>query len=110
MDRVKDKVAIVTGGANGIGRAISDLLAEEGAFVLVADIERESGDETVAAIRSRGGQAEFCQADASRSDEVARAVQAAASWNGRIDILCNNAAYLSPDFHAALESTDTEWQ
>jgi NAD(P)-dependent dehydrogenase (short-subunit alcohol dehydrogenase family) len=110
MNRVRDKVAIVTGGANGIGRAISELLAEEGARVLVADIEHPSGSEAVAEIQANGGRAEFCRTDVSLPDEVNRAVGMAAAWNGRIDILCNNAAYLSEDFHAALESTQEEWR
>jgi NAD(P)-dependent dehydrogenase (short-subunit alcohol dehydrogenase family) len=110
MDRLKDKIAIVTGGANGIGKAIGELFAEEGAWVLVADIERERGEETVRGIRAKGGQAEFRHADVSKLEDVRRAVATAAAHNGRIDILCNNAAYLDPDFHAALESTEEEWR
>ena len=110
MDRLKDKIAIVTGGANGIGKATGELFAEEGAWVLVADIEREPGEETVRGIRAKGGQAEFCHADVSKLEDVRRAVATAAAHNGRIDILCNNAAYLDPDFHAALESTEEEWR
>lgn len=110
MDRLKDKIAIVTGGANGIGKAIGELFAEEGAWVLVADIEREPGEETVRGIRAKGGQAEFCHADVSKLEDVRRAIATAAAHNGRIDILCNNAAYLDPDFHAALESTEGEWR
>ncbi|HZT37066.1 MAG TPA: glucose 1-dehydrogenase [Bryobacteraceae bacterium] len=110
MDRVKDKIAIVTGGANGIGRAISELLAEEGARVLIADIESDRGEETAAAIRAAGGRADFCLTDVSNIQDVHRAVKFAAAWDGRIDILCNNAAYLSPDFHAALDSTEQEWR
>ena len=110
MDRVKGKVAIVTGGANGIGKAICELFAEEGAWVLIADIEEGPGQETVRSIRAAGGQAEFCRADVSNQEDVKRAVAMAAAHNGRIDILCNNAAYLGPDFHAAVESTDMEWR
>src|SRR6266498_863050 len=110
MDRLKDKVAIVTGGANGIGKAIGELFAEEGAWVLVADIEREAGEETVRGIQAKGGQAQFCHADVSKLEDVRRAVAMAAAHNGRIDILCNNAAYLDPDFHAVLESTEEEWR
>jgi NAD(P)-dependent dehydrogenase (short-subunit alcohol dehydrogenase family) len=109
MDRLKDKVAIVTGGANGIGRAICELFAEEGAWVLVVDIEQQAGQSVVDAIHARGGKAQFSKADVSNQEEVRAAVESAAAYNGRIDILCNNAAYLSPDFHAALESTDEEW-
>jgi NAD(P)-dependent dehydrogenase (short-subunit alcohol dehydrogenase family) len=108
MDRLKDKVAIVTGGANGIGKATSELFAEEGAWVLVADIEDEPGNATVRGIRGKGGAAEFCHADVSSTADVARAVGIAAGRNGRIDILCNNAAYLG-DFHDILGSTDDEW-
>jgi NAD(P)-dependent dehydrogenase (short-subunit alcohol dehydrogenase family) len=110
MDRIKSKVAIVTGGANGIGRAICELFADEGAWVLIADIEEAGGKELVASIRAKGGEAEFCRTDVSNPADVQRAVVMAAAHNGRIDILCNNAAYLSPDFHAALESTDEEWR
>jgi len=109
MNRLKDKVVIVTGGANGIGKAISELCAEEGAWVLVSDIEDEAGKAAVQGIREKGGAAEFCHADVSLPADVARAVAAAAARNGRIDILCNNAAYLAPDFHDILESTEDEW-
>lgn len=108
MDRLRDKIAIVTGGANGIGKAIADLFAEEGAWVVVVDVEGEAGNATVAEIRQRGGSAEFCQGDVSNPSDVANAVAIAAARNGRIDILCNNAAYLGK-FHGILESTDEEW-
>lgn len=110
MDRVKGKVAIVTGAANGIGKAISELLAEEGAWVLVADIEDDPGQATVNAIRGKGGQAEYFHADVSNREDVQRAIAMAAAHNGRIDILVNNAAYLDPEFHGVLESTDKEWR
>jgi NAD(P)-dependent dehydrogenase (short-subunit alcohol dehydrogenase family) len=109
MDRLKDKVAVVTGAANGIGKAVSELFAEEGAWVLVADIEDEAGNTTVRGIREKGGTAEYCHADVSLPADVARAVGMAAAKTGRIDILCNNAAYLAPDFHDILESTEDEW-
>jgi NAD(P)-dependent dehydrogenase (short-subunit alcohol dehydrogenase family) len=107
MNRLQNKIAVVTGGANGIGRAISQLFAEEGAWVLVADVEEDAGIATVHGIRDSGGAAEFCRADVSSISDVTRAVATAAA-HGRIDILCNNAAYLG-NFHAILESTDEEW-
>ena len=108
MDRLKDKIAIVTGGANGIGRAISELFAAEGAWVLVADIEDGPGEETVRGMRAQGGQGEFLRTDVSRPEDAARAVKLAAGRTGRIDVLCNNAAYLG-EFHAIVESTPEEW-
>ncbi len=110
MDRLKGQVAIVTGGANGIGRATSELFAEEGAWVLVADIEDGPGEETASGIRAKGGQAGFLHTDVSNRAGVERAVARAATVNGRIDILVNNAAYLADDFHGALDSTDEEWR
>jgi NAD(P)-dependent dehydrogenase (short-subunit alcohol dehydrogenase family) len=110
VDRIKDKVAIVTGGANGIGKAICERFAQEGAWVLVVDLEEQSGQNTVAAIQASGGRAQFFRADVSSQTKVESAIAAAAAYNGRIDILCNNAAYLSSGFHGALDSTDEEWQ
>ena len=109
MDRLKDKVSIVTGGANGIGKAISELFAEDGAWVLVSDIDDEAGSATVQGIREKGGAADFSHTDVSRTAEVAHAVEVAAARNGRIDILCNNAAYLGVEFHDILGSTEEEW-
>jgi NAD(P)-dependent dehydrogenase (short-subunit alcohol dehydrogenase family) len=110
MNRLTDKVAIVTGGANGIGKAICERFAKEGAWVLVADIEEDAGQKVAADILANGGRSVFCRTDVSNREDIQHAVEIAAAQTGRIDILCNNAAYLSPDFHAALESTDEEWR
>ncbi|HEY7303958.1 MAG TPA: glucose 1-dehydrogenase [Bryobacteraceae bacterium] len=108
MGRLEGKVAIVTGAANGIGRAIAEIFAEERASVLVADIEQDAGERCAEEICSRGGKALFCRVDVSVPEEVSQAVKAAASWNGLIDVLCNNAAYMGP-YHAVVESTQEEW-
>jgi NAD(P)-dependent dehydrogenase (short-subunit alcohol dehydrogenase family) len=108
MKRLELKTAIVTGAAHGIGRAIAELYAEEGARVVLADIDEEAGEAAADAIRRTGANATFCKADVSSQDDAARAVTLAAGESGRVDVLCNNAAYLG-EFHAVTESTPDEW-
>ncbi|MCC6444826.1 MAG: glucose 1-dehydrogenase [Armatimonadetes bacterium] len=109
MNRLDGKTAIVTGGANGIGQAICQIFAEEGAWVMVADIDEAAGEATAEGIRQKGGQALFCPTDVSSQEDTARAAQAAIRERGRIDVLCNNAAYLG-DFHSITEAGDEEWE
>ena len=82
---------MVTGGAAGIGRAIATALAREGADVVVADVDEEWGQETVALIRETGRRAEFSEVDVSSEDGVRRMIDAAVSELGGLDILVNNA-------------------
>ncbi|MGH9693424.1 MAG: SDR family NAD(P)-dependent oxidoreductase, partial [Bryobacteraceae bacterium] len=107
MNRLKDKIAIVTGGAQGIGQAIAQMFAEQSAWVLVMDIDEPAGEQTVAAIEAAGGKAAFRRVDVSDEKAVAGAVAFAAA-QGHIDILCNNAAYLG-QFHGVLEASGEEW-
>jgi len=88
--RFDGKVAIVTGGAQGIGRAISERLAREGATVLIADVKDAVGAATAEAITSAGGKAAFLQADVTRSEQVAALVKTAVEDYGRLDVLVNN--------------------
>ncbi len=110
MNRLQTKVAIVTGAAHGIGRAIAELFAEEGAWVLLTDIDCEGGEAAAAALCERGHQAVFQKADVGLPDDIAAAVALAGAQTGRIDVLCNNAAYLSPDFRGIADATDEEWE
>jgi NAD(P)-dependent dehydrogenase (short-subunit alcohol dehydrogenase family) len=109
MQRLEGKVAIVTGAAHGIGLAISQCFAEQGASVTLVDVDAAAGEAAAEAIRQSGRAASFCRADVSSPSEVERAVASAAASTGRIDVLCNNAAYLG-QFHAVLESTSDEWE
>ena len=107
--RLNNKIAIVTGGAHGIGRSIAEVFAEEGARVFIADLDR-AGEKVAAQIRRKGGAATFIQCDVSSARQVARAVKRAAGKAGRIDVLCNNAAYISRHWHKAGEAPDEEWE
>ena len=86
------KVAIVTGGARGIGRAYAEALAEAGAAVLIADLLESEGAQTVGAIRAKGQQAAFRSVDVSSLEATEAMAQAVADEFGGIDILVNNAA------------------
>jgi NAD(P)-dependent dehydrogenase (short-subunit alcohol dehydrogenase family) len=90
--RLKDKVAIVTGGGMGMGRAAALRLAQEGAKTVVADINEEAGNQTVSEIRTAGGQALFVRTDVAKAKEVEALVAAAEREYGGLDVIFNNAA------------------
>ncbi|MDH3581967.1 MAG: SDR family oxidoreductase [Hyphomicrobiales bacterium] len=89
--KLRDKVAIVTGGARGIGRAIAVAFAREGARVVIADIRMELANETVAEIERIGSAALAVEANVSNVDDLDRMVKTALGHFSRIDILCNIA-------------------
>ncbi|MDH4040170.1 MAG: SDR family oxidoreductase [Gammaproteobacteria bacterium] len=92
MGMLEDKVAVVTGAGQGIGRAIAMSYAREGAKVVVADFNKVLGQETVDLIRQAGGEATFVFGDVSKEDSVRTMVDTAAANYGRLDIACNSAA------------------
>ena len=107
--RLSGKTAIVTGAAHGIGKAIAEVFADEGAWVLVADIDDRSGEAVASAILARGGQATFQHMDVADEEQVAAAVRRVTNESGdRVDVLCNNAAYLAP-WHDVAEAPREEW-
>ena len=106
--RLKDKITIVTGAAHGIGRAIALRFAEEGAAVLVADIDEHGGEETAAEIRKAGRPASFVKCDVSVAAQVEHVVKLAGEKAGRIDVLVNNAAVLGP-WKDVASATEAEW-
>ncbi|MDO8861215.1 SDR family oxidoreductase [Haliea sp. E1-2-M8] len=92
MAILEGKIGIVTGAGQGIGRAIAQCFAREGAKVLIADFNAESGEETAASIVALGGEALFIHGDVSDEASVKDMVAAAVSAWGRLDIACNSAA------------------
>jgi len=94
---IDGRVALVTGAAGGMGRATAQLFAEEGARVVVSDIDEAGGAETVALIEEAGGTAVFVAADVADESRVESLVAAAVETYGRLDLAVNNAAVV-PDF------------
>lgn len=109
MNRVQDKVAIVTGGALGIGRAACHRLAEEGATVLIADLERDAGQAVADEIADKNGAASFHSLDVTDEEQVRGLMDSVYAEHGRIDILVNNAGIAGankPTHEVSVE----EWQ
>ena len=109
MARLQNKITIVTGAAHGIGRAIAQVFAEQGAHVFIADLDNAEGSSAALDISARGGKATFVACDVSSPAAVADIVKKASDAHGRIDALCNNAAYLG-SWHNAAEATADEWE
>lgn len=106
---MKGKVAIVTGGTRGIGRASAELLARAGATVVVVGRSEQSGEETVAAITRAGGEAAFFRGDVARIDDLEAMVAFTVRTYGRLDVLFNNAG--STGLNAFLTDVSREqWQ
>ena len=109
MERLKDKVAIVTGGAGGIGRAICSLFALEGATVAVNYLHSETGaHDLIKEIQDQGGRGLLFKADVTRSEEVDSAVDELYGNYGRIDVLVNNAGIIRDQL--ILQMEPSEWR
>jgi len=108
MGRVENRVAVVTGGALGIGQAACLILAKEGAKVAVTDILDKEGEEIVKKIKSKGGVAGFWHIDVSNEKEVQKAFADINKTFGKIDILVNNAG-ISGASKPTDQLTEEEW-
>ena len=106
-DRLRGKIAIVTGAATGIGKASSLLFAQEGAFLVLADIDEIKGQQVATEISTAGGKAAFVQTDVSKSEEVQHLVNKALGIEGKIDVLFNNAAINY--FGSVTDTPDEVW-
>ena len=104
---LKDQTAIVTGGGQGIGRAICGIFAEEGASVVVVDIDEAGAGETAGQLNREGRAAKAVRADVSSGAEIEALVDGVLEDSGRVDILVNNAGLAV--FRSVEECTEEEW-
>ena len=110
MQRLSEQVAVVTGGAQGLGGATARRLAEEGARVLISDIDLPTAEANAETIRSRGGEAQALQVDVSKHDDIKAMVRQAVDGWGRLDILVNNAFNVfDATSGGAVEVTEGDW-
>jgi NAD(P)-dependent dehydrogenase (short-subunit alcohol dehydrogenase family) len=106
--RLADKVAIITGAASGIGRATALRFAQEGARVVVADINAAGGEQTVEQVKRKGGEAAFIATDVGQEADLEEMVAFAVNTYGGLDILHNNAYWT--EAKPLLETTVDNWQ
>jgi NAD(P)-dependent dehydrogenase (short-subunit alcohol dehydrogenase family) len=103
-----NKIALITGGAVGIGRAAALIFAREGAKVVVVDILATEGEQTVQLVKQNGGEARFIQCDVTQSAQVAALVQETVKAYGRLDCAFNNAG-IEGAFAATADCTEENW-
>lgn len=108
MGRLENKIAIVTGGAMGMGAVTAELFAKEGAKVVIADFNEEKGREQTNKIKSAGGECSFVKTDVSKSEDVQNMVKFTVDTYGRLDVAINNAA-ITPDDKPIADFDEVYW-
>lgn len=108
MKRLENKVAIITGGAQGMGAVTAELFAKEGAKVVIADFNEEKGLEQANKIKAAGGECSFVKTDVSKSEDVQNMVKFTVDTYGRLDVAVNNAA-ITPDDKPIAEFDEAYW-
>ena len=107
MGRVEGRVALVTGGARGIGKAISEKLASEGAIIVMVDVMLDVAEQGAAEFREKGYEAMALQANVAKMEDAEAAVKAVMDKYGRLDILVNNAGITKDNL--MMRMTEDEW-
>ena len=107
--RLKEKVALITGGSSGIGRETSLLFAQEGAKVIVVDVNDSGGQATVADIEANGGAAIFVHADVAQAADCQNMIQVTEDTFGQLNILFNNAGIMHSDDDNAMTTSEAVW-
>jgi NAD(P)-dependent dehydrogenase (short-subunit alcohol dehydrogenase family) len=108
MGRATDQVVLVTGGASGIGAAAARLFAQEGAKVVIADVNSQGGEQTAQNIKEAGGSAIFVQTDISENTEVEALISKAVTTYGRLDCAYNNAGIMG-DVLPVTDLSEQSW-
>lgn len=108
-NRFQDKVALVTGGNSGIGRAAAMMFAAEGAKVVIAARREDLGDSVVQDIKNQGGEAAFIRTDVTRREEIERLFEAITTQYGRLDCAFNNAGVSSSAMRRTVNTTMEDW-
>ena len=109
MGRLDDKVALITGGASGMGKVASHLFAKEGAKVVLTDVADEAGEAVAAAIRDGGAQAAYVHADVSRASDAEAMVRFAVDTFGGLTVLYNNAGVFPERDGSVTETPEEVW-
>jgi NAD(P)-dependent dehydrogenase (short-subunit alcohol dehydrogenase family) len=107
--RLEGKVALITGGASGMGMVASKLFAAEGARVVLTDVMDDAGEKVAAEIAEGGGQAHYVHADVSSEADAEAMVRAAVDRFGRLDVLYNNAGIMPADDESVVDTLDATW-
>lgn len=105
MARLKEKVAVITGGANGIGRAICERFCEEGAIVIIADMNKATGQQVA---KTLGAKTSFFQLDVREKDQWCSLMNEVKQKHGKLDVLVNNAGILSTSSLQSVEDVNLE--
>jgi len=108
MARLEAKIAVITGAADGIGHAIAEAMAREGAHVFLGDIADSAGEEFAAALRAAGHSADYVHCDVSQEADITGLIDSAVKKAGRLDVLVNNAA-IAIGGMPVHEMTDEQW-
>lgn len=108
MKSFEGKVALITGGASGIGRATALAFVREGAKVVIADVSEDGGDETIEMIKGTGGEALFVRTDVSKGNEVEALIKRTVEAYGRLDCAHNNAA-IGGEIALTADWTEEAW-
>ena len=107
--RLQDKVAVITGAGGGMGRTAAQMIAAEGAKVVVAEFSEAAGRETVGLIEAAGGQATFVRTDVSSEADARAMIEHAVATYGRLDVLYNNAGIMPEADHSVTDTSVEVW-